>query len=312
MFTYDFDPSLLNSPEFKEDSVREVIITPILSRLGYTPSGSDRVIRSKSLVHPFIYVGTRKLPVTLIPDYTLLSEDKALCVLDAKSPSEDILSRQHVQQAYSYAIHPELKCTTFALCNGKQLAVFSVDDPKPLLVLAFHELDSHWTEVERFLAPRFLRNPLLRKFVPDLGIAYARMGLTKRSKIELLGVELNYFMRSTEDLITASTGLLFADKDHLMSMDFHPRFLDAILAGLPPQLAAQFRSALDRWPFQAAAEGIIEVDAELTLGDVVNNGNEQFIPLVVRKITASRLNHSPNCPLATDIPNGVFRLRKAF
>jgi len=137
-----FDPSLLNNPEFKEDSVREVIITPILSRLGYTPSGSIRVVRSKTLVHPFIYVGTRKLPVSLVPDYTLLSGDKALCVLDAKSPHEDILSRQHVQQTYSYAIHPEIKCINFALCNGKHLAVFSVDDPKPLLVLAFHELEA--------------------------------------------------------------------------------------------------------------------------------------------------------------------------
>jgi hypothetical protein len=48
----DFDHSLLNIPEFKEDSVREVIIVPILSRLGYTSSGTDRVIRSKTLVHP--------------------------------------------------------------------------------------------------------------------------------------------------------------------------------------------------------------------------------------------------------------------
>jgi predicted type IV restriction endonuclease len=102
---------LLDDREFKEDSGREVIITPILTRLGYTPSGSDRVIRSKSLVHPFIYVGTRKHPVTIIPDYTLLSDGKVLCVLDAKSPTEDILSREHVQQAYSYAIHPEVKST---------------------------------------------------------------------------------------------------------------------------------------------------------------------------------------------------------
>jgi predicted type IV restriction endonuclease len=123
----DFDPSLLDNPEFKEDSVREVIITPILSRLGYTPSGSDRVVRSKALVHPFIYAGTRQVPITLIPDYTLLSEEKPVCVLDAKRPSEDILSRKHIQQAYSYAIHPEMKCADFALCNGRQLAVFSVD-----------------------------------------------------------------------------------------------------------------------------------------------------------------------------------------
>ncbi len=57
----DLDPSLLDDPEFKEDSVREVIVAPLLTRLGYTPSGPFRVVRSKSLTHPFIYVGTRKV-----------------------------------------------------------------------------------------------------------------------------------------------------------------------------------------------------------------------------------------------------------
>jgi len=173
----DFDPSLLDSPDFKEDSVREVIITPMLSRLGYTPSGPDRIVRSRALAHPFIYAGTRKVPVTLIPDYTLLSEERPVCVLDAKRPSEDILSRKNVQQAYSYAIHPEIKCADFALCNGKQLAVINVDNPKPLLVVAFDEFESRWSDIERFLAPRFLRNPVLRKFSPDLGLAFSRLGL---------------------------------------------------------------------------------------------------------------------------------------
>ena len=59
MFT-DFDPALLDDPEFKEDSVREVIIGPILHRLGYTPSGPNRVIRSKSLTHPLSTVGQEK------------------------------------------------------------------------------------------------------------------------------------------------------------------------------------------------------------------------------------------------------------
>jgi len=309
---FDFDPALLSSPEFKEDSVREVIITPILLRLGYTPSGSDRVIRSKALTHPFIYAGTRKLPITLIPDYTLLSGDKPLCVLDAKSPSEDILSRPNVQQAYSYAIHPEIRCANFALCNGKQLAVLSVDDPKPLLVLQFHELEKSWTEVERFLGPRFLRNPSLRNFAPDLGMAFTRLGLAKHAKIVMLDMHLNLFARISDDLMTASANCLFADSEHCVSVDFHPRFLDAMLAGLPSQLAAQFRGALSRAPFQAVADMVIELDAELSLGDEVNNGNERFVPLVVRKITGSRFNHSPAYPPATDIPDGVFRLGKAF
>jgi len=59
-------------------------------------------------VHPFIFVGTRKHPVTIIPDYTLIHDNQVLLILDAKSPTEDVLTRNHVQQAYSYAIHPEI------------------------------------------------------------------------------------------------------------------------------------------------------------------------------------------------------------
>nr|WP_312015794.1 type I restriction enzyme HsdR N-terminal domain-containing protein [Bradyrhizobium liaoningense] len=308
----DFDHALLDDPEFKEDSVREVIITPILSRLGYTPSGSDRVIRSKTLAHPFIYAGTRQVPITLIPDYTLLSEGRVVCVLDAKRPSEDILSRKHVQQAYSYAIHPEIKCVHFALCNGRQLVVFDVDNAKPLLVVGYDEFEARWTDVERFLAPRFLRFPALRKFAPDLGLAFSRLGLAKHAKIVFQGMQLNLFARVSDELMTASANSLFAEKDHCVSIDFHPRFLDPMLAGLPTSLAAQFRNALSRAPFQAAAEMVIEFDAELALGDEVDNGTEQFIPLVVRKVLASRFNHSPDCPPAADIPRGVFRLRSAY
>lgn len=308
----DFDPSLLNSPEFKEDSVREVIIAPILSRLGYTPSGADRVIRSKALVHPFIYIGTRQVPVTLIPDYTLLSEEKPVCVLDAKRPSEDIFSQKNVQQVYSYAIHPEIKAADFALSNGRQLAVFNVDDPKPLLVVSFQELESRWSEVEQFLAPRFLRNPILRKFSPDLGIAFSRLGMARDAKIFMMEMQLNLFARVSGELITASANTSFAEKDHCVSVDFHPRFLGAMLSCLPEPLARQFSEALRRFPFQAAAEMAIELDTELKLGDLVDNGSEQFIPLVVENVIASRFNHSPDVAQGTDIPVGVFRLRSAY
>lgn len=308
----NFDPSLLDDPEFKEDSVREVIIAPILSRLGYAPSGPDRIVRSRTLSHPFIYAGTRQVPITLIPDYTLLCDEKPVCVLDAKRPTEDILSRKNVQQAYSYAIHPEIKCVDFALCNGRQLVVFNVDSPKPVLVIEFKEFEPRWSDIEHFLAPRFLRNSVLRKFSPDLGLAFSRLGLAKHAKIVMLGMQLNLFGRVNDELITASANTLFAEKEHCVSVDFHPRFLDTILSGLPPQLATQFKGALNRAPFQAAAEMVIELDAEMTLGDEVDNGNEQFVPLVVRKVLASRFNHSPDCGRSTDIPHGVFRLRDSY
>ena len=45
-----FDPTLFSDPDFKEDAVREVIIAPMLSKLGYHPTGNQTVVRSKALV----------------------------------------------------------------------------------------------------------------------------------------------------------------------------------------------------------------------------------------------------------------------
>ncbi len=39
----DFDFSLFDLPEFKEDSVREEIIVPILKELGYSASGQYKI-----------------------------------------------------------------------------------------------------------------------------------------------------------------------------------------------------------------------------------------------------------------------------
>lgn len=64
----EFDFSLLDDPEFKEDAVREEIIFPILKALGYTASGENKIIRSKALKHPFYYFGTKKYNVNIIPD----------------------------------------------------------------------------------------------------------------------------------------------------------------------------------------------------------------------------------------------------
>ena len=63
----DFN-SIGDNPDFKEDSVREVIILPILKELGYT---NETIVRSKSLQHPILMIGSKKRPITLFPDYCL-------------------------------------------------------------------------------------------------------------------------------------------------------------------------------------------------------------------------------------------------
>ena len=150
----DFDFQLLDSSDFKEDAVREEIISPILKELGYSAGGLNRIVRSRSLSHPFIKIGSRERPVTIIPDYLMLAANKPAWVLDAKSPKQTITSGPHVEQTYFYAIHPEIRSRYFALCNGREFAVFEKD--RMGLALHFHvsEIGQYWEAFYAMLGPR--------------------------------------------------------------------------------------------------------------------------------------------------------------
>lgn len=121
MIFENFDFSVLENPEFKEDSVREELIVPLVKFLGYKASGSSRVVRSMPLQHMFVSIGSKKNRISIIPDYVFYDDNKPYWVLDAKAPWEDITKTNHVEQAYSYAIHPDIRAELFALCNGKVL-----------------------------------------------------------------------------------------------------------------------------------------------------------------------------------------------
>jgi len=307
-----FDPILFTDPNFKEDSVREVIIAPMLSRLGYHPTGKQVVVRSKSLVQPFIYAGTRRHPVTIIPDYTLAYEGRIVLVLDAKSPVESVSSSENVQQAYSYAIHPEIRTHHFALCNGKRLAVYTVDSTESLLDIPFEHFEARWSDIEKHLAPKYLLDPSLRHLRPDFGYKLSRLGMASGTDITMIGTRLGMFAKLDESLYSATVNTDFAGEDHCVSFDFTPEKLPLLLAGLPGDLAAQFLHALSRAPFQACADLVVEADLRTHLGELIKVEHETFVPLVVDAILGSRFNPDPPKSGGEDIPSHIFRLSKAF
>ena len=140
-----------NNPSFKEDSVREVIILPIIKALGYT---ENNIIRSKNLEHPFLKIGSKKRPVTLVPDYTFKIGSSFAWVLDAKAPNQKIKDDDNVDQVYSYATHPEIRSTYFALCNGLEFSVYrTTDTNNPVLFFSVDEIEYHWDELKRLLSP---------------------------------------------------------------------------------------------------------------------------------------------------------------
>ena len=137
----------------KKNSVREEIIHPLLIGLGYSASGPNRIVRSKALEHPFLTVGSRKRPITLIPDYLLTVNQNFTFTLDAKGPSEEIKTGHNVEQVYSYATHPEIRVSMFALCNGKEFILFEIHQKEPLLYFHLNEIEHYWDEIVDYLSP---------------------------------------------------------------------------------------------------------------------------------------------------------------
>jgi tRNA G10 N-methylase Trm11 len=144
--------TIAQNPEFKEDSVREIVILPILKHLGYE---EQNIVRSKTLEHPFLKVGSnKKIAIKLVPDYVLKVGDNFAWVLDAKAPNKKIVNHENVEQVYSYAIHPEIRSTYFALCNGVEFSLFRTTNPnEPILFFEISEIEHHWENLTRLLSP---------------------------------------------------------------------------------------------------------------------------------------------------------------
>lgn len=106
---------------FKENSVREEMVTPLLKALGYSTFNEDsRILRSSRLAHPFTQYGTTWYCLELIADYTVRVKGKNAFVIEAKALDENIISGRNVEQAYSYAINREVQDKRFGAECGEE------------------------------------------------------------------------------------------------------------------------------------------------------------------------------------------------
>lgn len=147
LLKFDFDflegTNKNESKNFKEDSVREEILDPLIKSLGFEFSSknqSDLTYRRSILLKTPSVVGSNtkkyfneKIDRRLFPDYVLYIKNQAICVIDAKSPNKNIKIGDAPQQAFFYAINPEIKASYYALCNGREFALFNVNGQQLIL-----------------------------------------------------------------------------------------------------------------------------------------------------------------------------------
>jgi hypothetical protein len=285
----NFDFNLLESPDFKEDSVREEIIAPILNKLGYSASSDNKIIRSKNLTHPFVHIGTKAHKVNIIPDYLLLKDNKYIFALDAKAPNENIFSGKNVEQAYSYAIHPEVRVFFYGLCNGRDFVVFQITKLEPIISIPLRELDTRWDELFRAISPIALTNPDLLDFMPDLGLSLMKVNANTQIDYLFPGTYVQTVSKLDENNYTLNTAQGRPGEEYMVTMDFSKDLFDQFISCVPDVLQESMKHGLTHYPFfvsltERAMFGIT-IAAKLS-GNVISNPNEEYCPFIVESFEA--------------------------
>lgn len=283
----DFNFRLLDSPEFKEDSVREELIIPILRKLGYRAGGDFQIIRSKALTHPFVLIGTIERKITITPDYLMQIHKDYAWILDAKRPNQNITNGKNVEQAYSYAIHPEVRVKLYALCNGHELTVFHINQIKPVKQVDLIDIEERWNEIQNILAPqnvlKYKLRPKEEDLYPDYGLHLFKLGYSNQEEMEWFFYQVPLIAIDRVDYKTFSTSmdLKINGTTFGVSLDFNLERLDSLISLATKEQEIIILDGLNRQPFRCDAFGQLTVNIGCRLGSPTQSKYQDIVPMIV-------------------------------
>jgi hypothetical protein len=207
--------ALLDFRQLNEADIREEVIAPLLRRLGYRSGTVNNVIREQplSLRYPRAFLG-RKNPnkdplLRGKADYICEVEGPIRWVIEAKPPSAEI-TLDDIEQAFTYANHPEVRAVLYCVCNGQELKAFQTNqgpDAEPLLSIQYPEFDDRFDEIGNLLLPKSIRREFWT-LVVDTG---KPLGPGLRSIVRVTGGQIEYLDNSwnlpyLKNFILAITG----------------------------------------------------------------------------------------------------------
>jgi hypothetical protein len=160
-----------------ETDVREEVAAPLIKLLGYERGTPNDVLRERTLTYDRAFLGRKKKtdpPLRGRADYELVVTGAGRWTLEVKAPSEDI-TQDVVEQAITYARHPEVAGTYAVVLNGRTLAVYlaSATVADGLLTeLAVESPEQLAEELTNLLSPAAIRRDC-RPPIVDLGKSLA-------------------------------------------------------------------------------------------------------------------------------------------
>jgi Type I restriction enzyme R protein N terminus (HSDR_N) len=171
-----------------EASVREEIIAPILAHLHYSSRGPNDVRYEVMLTYPCDFLGRKKKSDSLLvgkADYICRAGGLVAWTVEAKPPAP--ISNDDVQQAYTYAKHPEVRAVYFCICNGLEFRVYDTNsDPSVPPVLVVTACDNSIKAAEK-LALVLGAEALLARHAVVLADTRSGVGADLSSFVQIVG-----------------------------------------------------------------------------------------------------------------------------
>ncbi|MDO0821953.1 type I restriction endonuclease [Desulfosporosinus nitroreducens] len=282
----DFNYTILDDPEYGEDSVREEIIFPIIRSLGYSSDGNYRIIRSRKLLHPFVSIGSQQKKINIIPDYIMVINGKPSWIMEAKGPNQDILNTKHAEQAYSYAIHSEIRAQYYALCNGREFLIYHVSEYKPMLHFNIRQLPFYWGQLTNLLSPEKLYKNINHALSKDFGLHLKRMGFDRFKRLIFPHVPIPFIHKINNDLFSFGCNIVEDETTYCVSYDFNNEVLLQLQGKVPDEALTILKKPVDGERIEVQfADAVFYVNIECNLdGEIQENEDEVFLPLTIKRI----------------------------
>jgi len=179
--------------QMNETDVREEVATPLLAKLGYARGTSNDILRELAIAYDRFYLGRKKpndAPLRGRADYVLSVLGAGRWTLEIKAPSEDI-TRDAIEQAISYARHPEVSGSYAAVLNGKRFVLFhhsQTSSDAPILDLVVNTVDDLAEKLRGILSPTAIR----RDCTPPVVDLAKPLSDGLRSSAAILGGSISY------------------------------------------------------------------------------------------------------------------------
>ncbi|WP_408041991.1 restriction endonuclease [Tenacibaculum litopenaei] len=210
---------------------------------------------------------------------------KAAWILDAKSPNEDIVKSKHVEQAYSYAIHSEVRVNFFALCNGKEFVLYDIQKPEPLLHFPLTSIPRFWEPLKSLLTPNKVFREDYSKLAKDLGLHLKRLGFESFRSLIFPAIPIMQITQLDPNQFSISGGLIVNDETNMVTFDFDENVFKQLKSIIPDDAfkMLSIRRKDERLSARFSdRDFLVTIDCKIGQ-NLEENEREIFLPMIVNR-----------------------------